>query len=72
MKGAEFLVKETPCNDIFTYEDFSDEQMMMYEATKDFVKQEVLSNIEKIENFRNFQNVLFRWETDGKGAWEMV
>ena len=49
MKGAEFLVKETPCNDIFTYEDFSDEQMMMYEATKDFVKQEVLSNIEKIE-----------------------
>ena len=49
MKGAEFLTKETNHKDIFTYEDFSEEQMMMYIATKEFVDKEVLSNIDKIE-----------------------
>jgi alkylation response protein AidB-like acyl-CoA dehydrogenase len=49
MKGAEFLTKNVDCKDIFTYEDFSEEQMMMYIATKEFVDKEVLSNIDKIE-----------------------
>ena len=49
MKGAEFLTKETNYKDVFTYEDFSEEQKMMYEATKEFVEREVLSNIDKIE-----------------------
>ena len=48
MKGAEFLTKKVDCKDIFTYEDFSEEQKMMYEATKEFVEREVLSNIDKI------------------------
>jgi alkylation response protein AidB-like acyl-CoA dehydrogenase len=49
MKGAEFLTKETNHKDVFTYEDFSEEQMMMYIATKEFVDKEVISNIDKIE-----------------------
>jgi len=49
MKGAEFLTKNVDCKDIFTYEDFSEEQMMMYMATKEFVDKEVLLNIDKIE-----------------------
>ena len=49
MKGAEFLTKETNHKDVFTYEDFSEEQKMMYMATKEFVEKEVLSNIDKIE-----------------------
>lgn len=49
MKGAEFLTKETNHKDVFTYEDFSEEQKMMYLATKEFVEREVLSNIDKIE-----------------------
>ena len=49
MKGAEFLTKETNYKDVFTYEDFSEEQMMMCMATKEFVEREVLSNINKIE-----------------------
>ena len=49
MKGAEFLTKETNHKDVFTYEDFSEEQKMMYEATKEFVEKEVLGNIDKIE-----------------------
>ena len=49
MKGAEFLIKGTNHKDVFTYEDFDEEQKMMYEATKEFVEREVLSNIDKIE-----------------------
>jgi alkylation response protein AidB-like acyl-CoA dehydrogenase len=49
MKGAEFLIKETNHKYVFTYEDFDEEQKMMYMATKEFVEQEVLSNIDKIE-----------------------
>ena len=49
MKGAEFLIKETNYKDVFTYEDFDAEQMMMYEATEEFVEREVVSNIDKIE-----------------------
>jgi len=49
MKGAEFLIKGTNHKDVFTYEDFGEEQKMMYLATKEFVEREVLSNIDKIE-----------------------
>ena len=49
MKGAEFLIKGTNHKDVFTYEDFDEEQKMMYLATKEFVEREVLSNIDKIE-----------------------
>ena len=49
MKGGYFLTNNTSPKDIFTYEDFSEEQKMMYEATKEFVEKEVLGNIDKIE-----------------------
>ena len=49
MKGAQFLTKKTKHNDIFTFEDFNEEQKMMYNATKEFVEREVLANIDKIE-----------------------
>jgi alkylation response protein AidB-like acyl-CoA dehydrogenase len=49
MKGGEFLTNNTLPKDVFTYEDFSEEQKMMYEATKEFVEKEVLGNIDKIE-----------------------
>ena len=50
MKGSEFLVKEPNLDEVFVYEDFNEEQMMMYKATKDFIHSEILTNIEKIEN----------------------
>lgn len=49
MKGSEFLVKEPKLDEVFVYEDFNEEQMMMYKATKDFIQNEILTNIEKIE-----------------------
>ena len=48
-KAVEFLVKKTDPKTIFTYEDFDEGQMMMYNATKDFIEQEILPNIDKIE-----------------------
>ena len=49
MKGSEFLVKEPKLDEVFIYEDFNEEQMMMYKATKDFIYSEILTNIEKID-----------------------
>ena len=49
MNGAEFLTKESNHKDVFTYEDFTEEEVMMYKATKDFIQQEILTNMQKIE-----------------------
>ena len=49
MNGAEFLIKESDYRDVFTYEDFTEEEVMMYKATKDFIQQEILTNMQKIE-----------------------
>tara|TARA_B100001093_G_scaffold341800_1_gene326581 strand:- start:5989 stop:7650 length:1662 start_codon:yes stop_codon:yes gene_type:complete len=49
MKGAEFLTKESNHQIVFTYEDFTEEEVMMYKATKDFIQHEILANMQKIE-----------------------
>ncbi|MFO7576524.1 MAG: acyl-CoA dehydrogenase family protein [Pelovirga sp.] len=50
MKGGEFLIAESACQDVFTPEDFSDEQRAMGETTLQFVEQEILPHLEAIEN----------------------
>ena len=47
--GGDFLIKENQLENIFTREDFTEDQWMMFEATKDFNKKEVLPNLEKFE-----------------------
>ena len=37
-RGGEFIIRETDCNDVFTPEDFTDEQKMMKDAVHDFIK----------------------------------
>ncbi|WP_047415661.1 acyl-CoA dehydrogenase family protein [Cellulophaga sp. Hel_I_12] len=49
LRGGQFLVKETNCEDIFTLEDLSEEQKMMRESTKEFVDRELWSNWERFE-----------------------
>ncbi|ACU58536.1 acyl-CoA dehydrogenase family protein [Chitinophaga pinensis] len=52
LKGVEFLVKETPANEVFTPEDFSEEQRMIREMAEQFVTKEVspvLDRIDKLE-----------------------
>ena len=47
IKGGEFLITET--TDIFTPEDFSDEQKMIGETSREFIDNEVRPNIEAME-----------------------
>lgn len=49
LRGGEFLIKETAAADIFIREDFSEEQLMMFEATKDFMKTEVFPHLPRFE-----------------------
>src|SRR5690554_6931252 len=49
IRGGQFLVKETKCEDIFTPEDFSEEQIMMKDSVKEFVDREIWSNKERFE-----------------------
>jgi len=49
LRGGQFLVKETKCEDIFTPEDFSEEQNMMKEAVQDFVDREIWPHKERFE-----------------------
>ena len=48
-RGGEFIVKETDCENIFTPEDFSEEQKMMKQAVMDFIDKEVWPHKERFE-----------------------
>lgn len=50
LRGGQFLVKETKCEDVFTLEDLSEEQKMMRESTKEFVDRELWAHWERFEN----------------------
>jgi len=40
-RGGQFIVKETKCEDIFTPEDFNEEQIMMRDSVKEFSDKEI-------------------------------
>ena len=40
-RGGQFLVKETKCEDVFTPEDLSEEQLMMRDSVKEFADKEI-------------------------------
>ena len=50
LRGGQFLVKETKCEDVFTLEDLSEEQTMMRDSTKEFVDRELWAHWERFEN----------------------
>ncbi|MEP3209566.1 MAG: acyl-CoA dehydrogenase family protein [Maribacter sp.] len=50
LRGGQFLVKETKCEDVFTLEDLSEEQRMMRDSTKEFVDRELWGEWERFEN----------------------
>ncbi|MEL7118544.1 MAG: acyl-CoA dehydrogenase family protein [Bacteroidota bacterium] len=49
LKGGEFLIKDTEYQDIYIREDMDEEQAMIYQTVRDFVKTEVEPNVHKIE-----------------------
>lgn len=57
MKGGEYLIADTACEDIFTPEDFSDEQRQFGETTELFIEKEIVPHLEEIDN-QNFDLVV--------------
>ncbi len=49
-RGGQFIVKQTDSADIFTPEDFSEEQLMMRDMVKEFVDKEIWPNKNRFEN----------------------
>jgi alkylation response protein AidB-like acyl-CoA dehydrogenase len=49
LRGGQFLVKETKCKDVFTPEDFSEEQVMMKEAVREFTDREIVTQRDRFE-----------------------
>ncbi|SDO63257.1 acyl-CoA dehydrogenase family protein [Desulforhopalus singaporensis] len=57
LRGGEYLITETNCDDVFTPEDFSDEQKQMGETTEQFIENEIVPHLEEIDQ-QNFDLVV--------------
>jgi len=50
IKGGEFLLRETAAHEIFIPEDFNEEQRMIAQTCKDFLRQEVYPHLDEIDS----------------------
>jgi alkylation response protein AidB-like acyl-CoA dehydrogenase len=50
IKGGSFLIEDVSCEQVFTPEDYSDEQKMIAKTTEDYVLNEVVPVIDNLEN----------------------
>jgi len=64
IRGGQFLVIETKAAEVFTPEDFTEEQRMMRDAVKEFVDREVWPNKPRFEN----KDYAFTEQIMGKAA----
>jgi alkylation response protein AidB-like acyl-CoA dehydrogenase len=53
INGGEFLVKETAAQDIFIFEEFTEEQKMMAQACQDFIDTEIEPLREEIDSMKH-------------------
>lgn len=53
IKGGEFLIRETQASDIFTPEDFNEEQKMIRQQCEDFLAKEVWPKLDEIDSMKN-------------------
>jgi alkylation response protein AidB-like acyl-CoA dehydrogenase len=51
--GGTFLIEATPLSEVYTPEDFTPEMREIFGAVNEFVKQKVLTNIERLEEHDN-------------------
>lgn len=49
VKGGEFLISETTCQDVFIPEEFDEEQQMIAQTCRDFLAAEVYPHLERID-----------------------
>ena len=60
MKGSEYLVRAAEAADVFTPEDFDEEQRQMRDTTKELVDNEIMPKVDEIDspNFELVQEIL--------------
>ncbi len=47
--GGEFLIRDVSCEEVFTPEDYTEEQKMIAGMCLDFIKQEIIPNLDRID-----------------------
>ncbi|HKJ64461.1 MAG TPA: acyl-CoA dehydrogenase family protein, partial [Desulfopila sp.] len=57
LKGGEYLIVDVACEDVFTPEEFTDEQKQIGETTEQFIVNEIIPHIEEIDK-QNFDLVV--------------
>ncbi len=50
IKGGEFIIRDVDCNDIFTPEDYTEEQSMIAQMCLDFIQKNIIPNLDKIDS----------------------
>ena len=62
VKGSEYLVREVQPEEVFTPEDFNDEQKQIRDTTRELVENEILPRVEEIDepNFELVQELLLK------------
>lgn len=53
IKGGEFLIRETPAQEVFIPEEFSEEQKMIEQQCKDFLDKEVYPRLDDIDSMKD-------------------
>lgn len=53
IKGGEFLIRETPAQEVFIPEEFSEEQKMIEQQCKDFLEKEVYPRLDEIDSMKD-------------------
>src|SRR5690349_7061404 len=53
IKGGEFLIRETPVSEIFTPEDFNEDQKMIRQQCEDVLAKEVWPKLDEIDSMKN-------------------
>jgi len=53
LRGGEFLIKESNCDETFIPEEFNEEQLMIAEMCEDFIETEVYPNLDRIDSMED-------------------
>lgn len=53
LRGGEFLIKESNCDETFIPEEFNEEQLMIAQMCKDFIETEVFPNLDRIDSMED-------------------
>jgi alkylation response protein AidB-like acyl-CoA dehydrogenase len=53
IKGGEFIIRKTNPSEIFIPEDWNEEQRMIAQMCDDFIAQEIVPNIERIDKLED-------------------